>query len=102
VTDYCASMPPAPSGDVCGCGWPLHYDDPYTEAGARSVIEDYGWWHRITVKDIGDFWVPRHWEFAHPGRPAADLPWLSERYGWPQVTPGTPLSPGAVSPELKR
>lgn len=102
MRDHCATQPPAPSGDVCGCGWPLHYTDPEAQVRAEAVIRAVGWWLRITVDAVGDFWVPVHWHLAHRGHAARDLPYLSDRYGWPLVTPGTPRRPGGVSPELKR
>lgn len=71
----------------CGCGQPLHYVNPKTQAYVERIVADRG--EFVPVRVIGPlsatkYWVPRHYIALH-GFKAKDLPELVVRYGWKKM-----------------
>lgn len=71
--------------EMCGCGLPLHYNDPEVEAKVRAIIAEKGVTVVVGMLD-GDhaYRVPRHYIAKH-GLAAAELETLAEQYGWERV-----------------
>jgi hypothetical protein len=65
--------------DLCACGKPLHYDDPYSEATVRCLVADLGPDMKVTVGDRS-WMVQRHYIALH-GLKACEVATL----GFPEV-----------------
>ena len=68
---------------LCGCGEPLHYSSPETQAMIERMVEEHG----VTVNVVtveGTWAVPRHYIALH-GLKERELPGLASIYGWEKV-----------------
>jgi hypothetical protein len=68
--------------DLCGCGRPVHYEDPRIERFVRSMIARKGPCVLVQVEgeDYG-IWVPRHYIALH-GLRGEHLVTLAALNGW--------------------
>jgi len=75
--------------EMCACGQPLHYANPYVRHMVEEFIQEKG--PCITVAALGRRWrVPRHFIALH-GIKAQELPLLAERYGFAEIMPWSPM-----------
>lgn len=65
---------------MCGCGQPLHYSNPETQAHVQELINQFGATTVVTTPD-GSWRVPRHFIALH-GLFGADVAYLADLYDW--------------------
>jgi hypothetical protein len=70
--------------ELCGCGRPLHYNDPSLRPLVQKLVDELG--PTVSLRMFSGttvYRVPRHYIALH-GIAAAELPALAAQYGWEQ------------------
>lgn len=70
------------TGQLCGCGQPLHYSNPASEAAVQRFVDELGETIILGIAGSADrFKVPRHFVALH-GVAAVEVAELAAQYGW--------------------